>query len=136
MRRINNRKTKNKKYKKIEANKTKDDRKRKLNINRIKVTVINNPVEKAITDYNKSNPENKMNCACDIKTITRITLNFLRHRFTNYEIEIARLGLCPKRNNLFAFKKDTNSYILRRYGTNFIEEEVEKLREIQHLCYT
>lgn len=122
-------KVKKKKFKKILSETDKIKRKNTKILRKVSFKVIDNPVKTAITDYNNNN-ENKITCKT-IKLIQmeRITLNYIRHNLSNYDLLITRLSVTRNDVYIREFKNDVNEKITKKYGDGFVEEELSLLRE-------
>jgi len=99
------------------------------NLKKISFKFVKNPVELAIQEYNSKN-KNKILCnTIKLEHMERITLNYIRHKLTNYDLIIKRLA--AKRNNLYLgeFKESINKIIRKRYGKKFVEIELSLLIE-------
>lgn len=89
-------------------------------MNKIKIKVIDNPVQTAINNFNiekgayitiKANPD----------LIKRIVLNYIRHEYSNYE-KISKYFNGNSFANRTEFKNNTNKKILKKY--NYFKQEL------------
>lgn len=88
---------------------------------KVKIQLIDNPIERAIIWYNKENNQD-LNKESDIDTVIRITLNFVRHNFSNYD-KVSQFFQGNGSINRFQFKLDVNEMILKKY--NHFQKELQ-----------
>lgn len=124
-------KTRDSKYKNINNKKKRQSIKKRNTLKRIKIKIVENPVENAIDHYNtlKGNNPCTTNFETDVIVLTRITLNYIRHKQTNYDIVVRELGL-QGNNDTKSLRSNVNFLIIKKYGDNFITKEVELKRKI------
>ena len=116
-------KSKNKKFLKFFKRETKESIERKKILKRLKINYIESPLSLAMIVYNLSN-DNEVHRKTSYKVLERITLNFIRHKFTNYEILIKQLAVSGKSVSLIDFKRQVNKKIIEFYGKDFIKKEL------------
>jgi hypothetical protein len=81
--------------------------------------MIDNPIENAVEYYNKLNPTAPATLADSKSLLLRLTLNHIRHNYSNYEQLIKQVG--SKLYNKIELKKNVNQAIIQKYQLdNFI----------------
>lgn len=123
--------SKNKKFKKQSHKIFKIELDYESIIKRLKIKVINNPLERCMEIYNNDKQHNKVTYRTKGFVLRRLTLNYIRHNFTNYDKVIKNVSM--SRRDLDYFKARTNVEILKKYGKNFIQEEI-RIHKLENEC--
>ena len=114
---------------KCKLDKSKDIKKKlsqkKKKFCRLSIKKIHNPVLYSIEEYNKQQGKH-LNIFTNKEVLKRITINTIRHEFTNYDKVIKSLDI--DLDNSLEFKKYTNKKIYKKYGNEFINNEITELR--------
>ena len=120
-------KCRNKRYIKYAKEIDRNNIEKKKIINRLKITVVDEPLKHAIKDYNSNrNGKSRIYRGTSTEVLKRITLNFIRHKLTNYDILVQQLASSSKYISLVEFKRSVNCTILKEYGEDFIYRELLK----------
>ncbi|WP_198263915.1 hypothetical protein [sulfur-oxidizing endosymbiont of Gigantopelta aegis] len=61
-------------------------------LKRIKIKVIDNPIEKALEYYYEANPDAQVISTYSNNFLLRLALNHIRHNYSNYERIIQQIG--------------------------------------------
>ena len=109
-------------WKKKKANKANDfiNLKNKENhtyhklLKRIKIKVIDNPIEKALEYYCSVNPGAQVAPTYSNNFLLRLTLNHIRHNYSNYERIIQQIG--STLYNKIELKEHVNQAIIEKYN--------------------
>ena len=96
----------------IHINNKENHRHHKL-LKRIKIKVIDHPIEKALEYYYKVNPNASMDTPYSNNFLLRVTLNYIRHNYSNYERVIQQMG--SSLYNQIELKKYVNQAIIEKY---------------------
>jgi len=100
-------------------------------IKKIKVRIIDDPIQKSIDEYNK----NHFGFLCtnyDDALIVRVTLNHLRHHFTNYDEILKTLNHADYDFN--GLKELVNKKIMKKYRHYFEDINEWALKDIMKGC--
>ena len=92
---------------------------------RLSIKKIHNPVLYSIEEYNKQVGKH-INIFTSKEVLKRITINTIRHELTNYDKVVKNLNI--DLDNSIEFKKYTNNRIYKKYGNEFINNEITELR--------
>ena len=103
----------------------KKNKQNKIELHNIKVKFVENPVHLAIEKYNIGN-SNKIKYYTEFLVIERLTMNYIRHNLTNYDIVIKQETY--KKMSHIKFQQEVNEKILSRYSKNFIKKELKALK--------
>ena len=82
-------------------------------LKRIKIKVIDNPIAKALEYYNKLNPDTHVTLSHSKVFLLRLTLNHIRHNYSNYEQLIQQIGTTLY--NKIELKQQVNQAIVAKY---------------------
>ena len=83
-------------------------------LKRIKIKVIDDPVEKALAYYYRVNPDVQIASSYSNSFLLRLTLNYIRHNYSNYERIIQQIG--STLYNKIALKEHVNQAIIEKYN--------------------
>ncbi len=107
---------KKKAIKRIMITKKNDQEKRHCHklLKKIKIKMIDNPIEKAVEYYNYLNPKAQVKVTYSKAFLLRLTLNHLRHDYSNYEQLIQQFGSLLY--NKYELKNQVNKIIVEKYN--------------------
>ncbi|MCU7958571.1 MAG: hypothetical protein KZQ58_00945 [gamma proteobacterium symbiont of Bathyaustriella thionipta] len=83
-------------------------------LKRIKIKVIENPVNKAIDYYRQQHPENQLQAGLPKDFLMRLTLNYIRHNCSNYDQMIRQIGTALYYK--LDLKQQVNKAIVKKYN--------------------
>ena len=92
-------------------------------LKKISIKVIDNPVKTALEEYNKTSKLDDITYDDDNRLLTRLTLNYIRHCCTNYNILLVRMHNLPI--DFAKFKNMVNNAIIKKYKNNLLGEKYE-----------
>ena len=82
-------------------------------LKRIKIKVIDKPIDTALEYYNTLNPDAHVSLSDSKDLLRRLTLNHIRHNYSNYEQLIQQIGTTLY--NKIELKQQVNQAIVEKY---------------------
>ncbi len=83
-------------------------------LKRIKIKEIDDPIERALEHYYRVNPNAPVSESYSRTFLLRLTLNYIRHNYSNYERVIQQIG--STLYNKIELKEYVNNVIVKKYN--------------------